>query len=50
MAVGFAPGTANSILNLLCRATAWTPPSTTVTIRPSTTATARPFTVATARP
>lgn len=27
MAVGFAPGTANSILNLLCRATAWTPPT-----------------------
>jgi hypothetical protein len=27
MAVGFAPGSANSILNLLCRATAWTPPA-----------------------
>lgn len=27
MAVGFAPGTANSILNSLCRATAWTPPA-----------------------
>lgn len=26
MAVGFAPGTANSILNLLTRAAAWTPP------------------------
>lgn len=27
MAVGLAPATANSILNSLCRATAWTPPA-----------------------
>jgi hypothetical protein len=27
MAVGFAPTVANSILNSLCRATAWTPPA-----------------------
>jgi hypothetical protein len=27
MATGFAPATANSILNLLCRGTAWTPPA-----------------------